>query len=394
MRSSSVFDVAFHDRAALFQQIPWDKPPAVLADRAREVLKRLGYPEEPGDRAMGFAHDRRFLQHVEENDRSPHRWDVVRAGQPAAVYFWYRESPRAFAPYDPSGIVSQADPPLQPGTARVRLDTRGRLLELTARTAEGEARTKPAEPDWTAALTEAGLDSVALERVEPVTLPPVFVDTRAAWKGVFPAQPRFPLRVEAGACRGRLVDFRIVGPWNDPRPTPPRTAALQAMNAGLTVVTVPVLVAGVFMARRNRRLGRGDRRGAFRVAAFAFSCLMLYWLFRTPHAASPPAEWALLAEGLGRALYPAAVLWVLYMALEPYVRRRWPRTLLSWTRVLAGRFRDPLVGRDLMAGALLANLIFGCLILGRAGIAAGATRASPARAAPRPPARTAPRRRH
>jgi serine/threonine-protein kinase len=47
-------------------------------------------------------------------------------------------------------------------------------------------------------------------------------------------------------------------------------------------------------------------------------------------------------------------LWVLYIALEPYVRRRWPATLVSWSRLLAGGFRDPLVGRDVLAGCLLA----------------------------------------
>jgi serine/threonine-protein kinase len=37
-------------------------------------------------------------------------------------------------------------------------------------------------------------------------------------------------------------------------------------------------------------------------------------------------------------------------AIEPYARRLWPQFLVSWVRVLEGRFRDPLVGRDLMIG--------------------------------------------
>jgi serine/threonine-protein kinase len=41
-----------------------------------------------------------------------------------------------------------------------------------------------------------------------------------------------------------------------------------------------------------------------------------------------------------------------YIALEPYVRRRWPDLLISWNRLLAGRFGDPLVGRDVLVGAL------------------------------------------
>lgn len=46
-------------------------------------------------------------------------------------------------------------------------------------------------------------------------------------------------------------------------------------------------------------------------------------------------------------------MWMLYMALEPYVRKHWPQTIISWTRLLDGRFRDPLAGRDLLSGVLL-----------------------------------------
>ena len=45
-------------------------------------------------------------------------------------------------------------------------------------------------------------------------------------------------------------------------------------------------------------------------------------------------------------------LWLLYLALEPIVRRRWPDSLVSWTRLLRGRVLDPLVGRDVLLGVL------------------------------------------
>ena len=40
------------------------------------------------------------------------------------------------------------------------------------------------------------------------------------------------------------------------------------------------------------------------------------------------------------------------LGLEPYVRRVWPRALISWSRLLAGRVRNPLVGRDILVGML------------------------------------------
>src|ERR1700680_2826682 len=50
---------------------------------------------------------------------------------------------------------------------------------------------------------------------------------------------------------------------------------------------------------------------------------------------------------------PAEPSWALYMALEPYVRRRWPQSMVTWSRVLRGGFRDPLVGGHLLVGVAL-----------------------------------------
>jgi serine/threonine-protein kinase len=52
----------------------------------------------------------------------------------------------------------------------------------------------------------------------------------------------------------------------------------------------------------------------------------------------------------GNAVIGSAVTWALYLALEPYVRRRWPQSMISWSRVLSGGFRDPLVGAHLLFG--------------------------------------------
>jgi hypothetical protein len=48
----------------------------------------------------------------------------------------------------------------------------------------------------------------------------------------------------------------------------------------------------------------------------------------------------------------ATILWIFYLAIEPYVRRTRPRTLISWTRLLNGGGRDALVGRDVLIGAV------------------------------------------
>ena len=53
----------------------------------------------------------------------------------------------------------------------------------------------------------------------------------------------------------------------------------------------------------------------------------------------------------------ASLNWVFYVALEPWVRRKWPRTMISWTRYISRGVRDPLVGRDLLYGIGLAALL-------------------------------------
>jgi serine/threonine-protein kinase len=57
------------------------------------------------------------------------------------------------------------------------------------------------------------------------------------------------------------------------------------------------------------------------------------------------------------AAFAAFMSWTLYAALEPYVRRQWPQMLISWSRLLDGRWRDSLVGRDMLVGVVLALAI-------------------------------------
>jgi serine/threonine-protein kinase len=120
-------------------------------------------------------------------------------------------------------------------------------------------------------------------------------------------------------------------------------------------VLLAVGVAG-WLALRNLRVGRGDAQGARRLAAvFAVATLIAQLL----HGA-PLLSWVALsvkAPALAQALLLGGVVWVLYLAVEPYVRHRWPRTLVGWSRLVGGRWRDPLVGRDVLLGVLVAGVV-------------------------------------
>jgi serine/threonine-protein kinase len=81
------------------------------------------------------------------------------------------------------------------------------------------------------------------------------------------------------------------------------------------------------------------------------------------HAPNLSAELTLVLAVCGWMLLWGAFCWLSYVAFEPHVRRLWPRTLVSWTRVLDGRVRDALVGRDVLIGVLAGVLATGAAAL-------------------------------
>jgi hypothetical protein len=117
------------------------------------------------------------------------------------------------------------------------------------------------------------------------------------------------------------------------------------------VFHITALLSAFLLARRSLRLGRGDRRGAFRLAVFVFSTELFGWLFGGRHTVmslgvSMPHE-------IINCAWTALVLWMIYLGFEPHMRRLWPERIISWNRLLTGRFSDPLVGRDILIGCLL-----------------------------------------
>jgi hypothetical protein len=120
-------------------------------------------------------------------------------------------------------------------------------------------------------------------------------------------------------------------------------------------MVLALLVGVFFLARRNIRLGRGDRQGAWRLCSVLFAVGSLSQFLSWHPVAKQDAVSSYFLEQTAFGLFVAAFAWLSYVALEPYLRRRSPQLLISWTRLLEGRFRDPLVGRDLLAGALLGS---------------------------------------
>jgi uncharacterized integral membrane protein len=125
----------------------------------------------------------------------------------------------------------------------------------------------------------------------------------------------------------------------------------------LMLLALAMPLGGVMLARRNIRLGRGDRKGAFRVALFVFLAYATARLFRADHVASFGQELWILIKVFAYPCFWAAQVWLLYLALEPFARRRWPHVLISWKRLLSGKLRDPLVGRDVLLGGAVGVIL-------------------------------------
>ena len=339
--------------ATLHRRVPLEKSAQGLKERAVEVARRFGY-DAATDYAYGFFVNGEYLNHIRESDNSPNRWDRLKSGRPVALGFWYRQSPRYLVPLSRQDVTRDDPPRMVSGMAFVALDGEGRMVGFTGTPPQTVEANAARGFDWSRVFAEAGLDLSTFRPTEPQWTPPEAFDERAAWEGTQPGQPDSPVRVEAAAYQGKLVSFQIINPWNRPAREGQAREGYgdRLMQALVVVIFLTILLGAALLARRNLRLGRGDRRGALRLAAFVFVAETVAWLTAAHHVPDLGGEFALFIEALALTIMLASILWLVYIAVEPSVRRRWPRIIVSWNRLLAGDLRDPLVGRDILIGAV------------------------------------------
>ena len=360
-----LLSVVLSARVFLHELVPLEKSAQGLRERGDEIARKFGYSAAT-DEAFDFRPDMEYLLYVGEHDRSPSRWDRLKTGQPAGIRFWYRRSPRYLMPLNQRRVFFEDPPANVSGMVGIELDTRGRLISFNGVPPQViEPRDGPTEPgfDWSQLFVEAGLDPTGFRQAEPKWLPPHAFDQRVAWEGSYPGQADMPIRIEAASFRGQPTYFEIVNPWSRPVRQQQFQLRTGARIAEMLIISMflAIMLASVLLARHNLRLGRGDRRGAARLAVFVFVIAMLTGLLTTHHVPTLGGELAIVVESLAQALLIAGIFWIVYAALEPFLRRRWPGRIIAWNRLLAGDFRDPLVGRDLLIGAVAG---FGFCILG------------------------------
>ena len=304
----AVTAILMSDRVSLPQRANLTKPPDALIERARDLLRKVGYTATAVDSASGFYVDGDALRYV--TDTLPDRPNAVEAA--GVVGYLYRESPQPLLGVGPVGGVDPDNPTMEfPGEVSVQLDGQGRLRTLRAVPPRIESDTVASPIDWSVLFSEAGLDIAQWKAVDPEWTPPFYADTRNAWTGNLPYSGSDPVRIEAASYRGKPVSFAIIGPWTLPTPARGLYAGVELPTQAYALTAVLFLVLGsaaVFFARRNLRLGRGDRRGATRLMLVALGLWTLSWICIEHHVASL-SEWLLIAAFVGTFLPAVGLLW-------------------------------------------------------------------------------------
>lgn len=333
----------------------------VLAVRAREIADKLGYKEQRGDAKYKLWLDRSFhLYAWETKDAVKDPGEMLRAGQPAVRYFLYRQSPLPITSIRDTQVTPSDPPMTEIGMVNISTDMTGRLIRLEAVPPRRlEAADEKKAVDWSVLFQEAGLDQDKYKPVAPSLAPSFFADEQAAWEGPFISDPDISVRIEAAGFDGKPIFFQIVAPWtSDPRTEREGRRPPIALELLWTFLVGALLIGVIALSWHNFRAGRGDLKGSVRVMLFFLVIGIVTGLILADHVADTLDELALLGYLLMRSVFLAVLAGLLYSSLEPQIRRMWPELLISWSRLVGGDLRNPMVGRDILSGAFFGLLFY------------------------------------
>ena len=348
--------VALRARYAAAMHTPLDSPPEVLAHQAREMASSFGYPTKPADSVLWIDNRGDLLDQLKQRPQ-PHRWDEWLAAE-APIMANYRESPSPLSA-DPYGDVTTDNPaPSRPGMARVALDGAGRLREFQANPyQDAQALTPPVAPE--AVFHSAGLDRAAFSEIPATFVPSGASSEVHSWKGPHPRIPGLSLTVDLASWKGRVTQVEIDFDWpkTAAAATPTASWASRLRGAVLVILNVMGLLAMVLLARRNWRLGHVDRKGALRIGMARCLLGLIAWV-GTVHPVPDESMIFFFFANCAAWLMWGAALALLYVALEPLVRARWPHSIVTWNRLLAGRWLDAQVSSHILIGAAVGAAVW------------------------------------
>jgi predicted Ser/Thr protein kinase len=338
---------------------PFDLPPDALQFKAREHAAAFGYPQKPADQWRGMSFRNGFIKYLQEQPGTKDLRKQFAAESP--IVFYHRQSPDFFA-RTADGRVSLEQPPMRrEGMVTVAVDSRGSLrgFEAVPPAYRAQPQATVAQLDPAQVMRAVGFDLAQFVETTPQYTPPQAYDTHKAFRGPHPALPSTQVTVEYATWDGRLTNLQIVWPYTKPpevwRAEP--SSLLSQISTATSIVMLGALCFWVLvLARRNWTKGRADRRGALRLAGFMLALEALKWLLTAHLNPTQSTLWTAF-HAAGYWLFSAMCYWLMYLALEPSLRARWPKSIITWNRLLAGKFFDEQVGAHILIGTTLAIFV-------------------------------------
>jgi hypothetical protein len=328
--------------------------PEVLGQKSRDIAAALGYTRQPTDSALTLSYRHDLLSYLYSLPPPGIGSEWLAAEAPLRAD--YRES-LTFLIAKPVGKVTPDNPPpVEPGMTRVVLDGGGRLRQFSSVPLPDVDEVSQSIPPE-AVFRAAGLDAARFRETAPDRLSRPHALQIRAWKGPHPSLPHTELTVEIGLAKGHVTWAQVRFPWEKPAALPPRTSfPAKVVERMVVCVYVIGLLLATYLAVRNWKLGKTDRKTGFRLAAAFVILNLVTWIGRV-HIVPDSSMLSLLYSHFGIGLVYAATLWILYSALEPILDWRGPDSNLAWKRLVAGRWSDAQVSAHILIGASVGTFI-------------------------------------
>ena len=350
---------ALASRSHAINQYDTIRHPEVLADRSLELFKAFGYHEAAPYWNDGFYFSEKSSSPTVESEEK--------------LRYWRRHSPSPLVSQLPYNLqkeksfarVSAQDPPWGTiGEYGIQLDPHGQLISFRSIPPYQTASNEPSEINWESWLTPelVGSKWADLEPELSTSSFPHYLSNHAkAWKHTDPdGEPMF--YVLADAVAGRLTYFSKLTPEEfDAGPTHYDSwvmPALPGMNQSNKIffnlmfwTVIGAYGASLVVAWKQLRSGKCDRKGVFWIASATVTSLLLTYILIADHHLGIEG-FQTITRWVGAGLFTACVSGALYAAGESLIRKLWPQSLISFIRLIDGRWTDPLVGKNFLFGTL------------------------------------------
>lgn len=328
------------DRSTGIGHLQHLKAPEILADRCEGILAQLDYAGTVRWTDYGFIPN------------------VHPKGAEDAVLFWYLQHREANRPvlFAQTRQVALNSPDITKDTARllILLNASQQLIMFNLESSIVLDHSRDIPIDWADMLALSGIQS-ARTKVAQTYLPRVFADRRHAWESDNPDQSGQTLCIEAAEFENRPVYYSIA-PCDDHFELPDSEPVWFRNVTSLLSFPITLFLIGwtIFLGIRNYREGRSDNLGGKRLIISFFVVTLIAGLLSYGHIAHPFETDT--DSGLMLLIGWPVLVWLCYMALEPFARKHCSHTLIAWSRFLQGQMGDRAVGFSILAGASFGSL--------------------------------------